>query len=371
MKFSKNDKMDIQTLLDNGLITSEDDLIGNNKKASFMYNYLIKKFGYLLNGDLLSQNEIEFRRKVNVIIKKIGPQFLQNTQVFENRNTLKNHNDFTPDSKIVLPDTPVIWMPNHGFKDDPLASALACQRKAYFLFASLPQFYNSFDGITAWLNGVTMINRKSIVSRKASLDNCIDVLNHGVDLILYPEGILNKSANELVLDLWPGIYRIAKETGAPIVPIVHYLRDKGPKTFKNKIKPTEDDIIHTVVDDPIKIDDLSEKAALEYLRDVLATWLYLMIEKYGHITREELLNGHVDSISALEEILQHNLSTMDYYDSSIEKTADYRPKDKVRCEDVFANVANIENINSSNINDVLYARELVRQRKKEDIQRRF
>ena len=35
MKFSKNDKMDIQTLLDNGLITSEDDLIGNNKKASF------------------------------------------------------------------------------------------------------------------------------------------------------------------------------------------------------------------------------------------------------------------------------------------------------------------------------------------------
>ena len=62
---------------------------------------------------------------------------------------------------------------------------------------------------------------------------------------------------------------------------------------------------------------------------------------------------------------------MDYYDSSIEKTADYRPKDKVRCEDVFANVANIRNINSSNVNDVLYARELVRQRKKEDIQRRF
>ena len=108
MKFSKNDKIDIQILLDNGLITSEDDLIGNNKRASFMYNYLIKKFGYLLNGDLLSQDEIEFRRKVNVIIKKIGPQFLQNTQVFENRNTLKNHNDFTPDSKIVLPDTPVI-----------------------------------------------------------------------------------------------------------------------------------------------------------------------------------------------------------------------------------------------------------------------
>lgn len=371
MKFSKNDKVDIQTLLEKGLITSEEDLIGNNKSASFMYNYLVKKFGYLLNGDLLSQDEIEFRKKVNVIIKKIGSNFLQNTQVFENRNTLKNHNDFTPDSKIVLPDTPVIWMPNHGFKDDPLATALACQRNAYFLFASLPQFYNSFDGITAWLNGVTMINRKSSVSRKASLDNCIDVLNHGVDLILYPEGILNKSANELVLDLWPGIYRIAKETGAPIVPIVHYLRDKGPKTFKNKIKPTEDDIIHTVVDDPIKIDDLSEKAALEYLRDVMATWLYLMIERYGHITREELIGQYSDPINALEEKLVHNLSTMDYYDSSIERSSDFRPKDKVRPEDVFESIAEIDNITARNVNDVIYAQKLVRQRKREDLQRRF
>ena len=96
------------------------------------------------------------------------------------------------------------------------------------------------------------------------------------------------------------------------MPIVHYLRDKGPKTLKNKINPTKDDIIHTVVDDAIKIDDLSEKAALEYLRDVMATWLYLLIEKYGSISREELIGSHEDSISALEEKLQHNLSTMDY-----------------------------------------------------------
>ena len=371
MKLTKNDKVTIDLLLQEGLITSELDLIGDNKKASLMYNYMVKKFGYLLNSDLLSEEEIALRKKVNLFIKKIGPLFLQNTQVFENRNTLKNSNDTTPDKPITLPDNPVIWMPNHGFKDDPLASVLACQRNAYFLFASLPQFYNSFDGITAWLNGVTIINRKVASSRKASVDNCVNVLNHGVDLILYPEGILNKSTNELVLDLWPGIYRVAKETGAKIVPIVHYLRDKGPKTLKNKINPTKDDIIHTVVDDAIKIDDLSEKAALEYLRDVMATWLYLLIEKYGSISREVLIGNHEDSISALEEKLQHNLSTMDYYDSDIEKHSDYRPKDKVRPEDVFENIANIENINVNNVNDVVYAQKLVRQRKREDIQRRF
>ena len=149
------------------------------------------------------------------------------------------------------------------------------------------------------------------------------------------------------------------------------MRDKGPKTLKNKINPTKDDIIHTVVDDAIKIDDLGEKAALEYLRDVMATWLYLLIEKYGSISREELIGNHEDSISALEEKLQYNLSTMDYYDSDIEKHSDYRPKDKVRPEDVFENIANIENINVNNVNDVVYAQKLVRQRKREDIQRRF
>lgn len=371
MKLTKNDKVTIDLLLQEGLITSELDLIGDNKKASLMYNYMVKKFGYLLNSDLLSEEEIALRKKVNLFIKKIGPLFLQNTQVFENRNTLKNSNDTTPDKPITLPDNPVIWMPNHGFKDDPLASVLACKRNAYFLFASLPQFYNSFDGITAWLNGVTMFNRKSEVSRNMCIDNCVNVLNHGVDLILYPEGILNKSANELVLDLWPGIYRVAKETGANIVPIVHYLRDKGPKNIKNKIHPTKDDIIHTVVDEPIKIDDLSEKAALEYLRDVMATWLYLMIEKYGHITREELIGKYSDPINALEEKLVHNLSTMDYYDSSIERSSDFRPKDKVRPEDVFESIAEIDNIIARNVNDVIYAQKLVRQRKREDLQRRF
>ena len=366
MKLTKNDTIDVEYLIKEGLITSEKDLIGDNKPASSMFLYMVKKYGYLLNGDLLSEEEIQMRRKINVIIKKVGPAFLQNKQVFENRKTLINPNDTTPDNPIILPEEPVIWMPNHGFKDDPLASVLSCKRNAYFLFASLPQFYNSFDGITAWLNGVTLINRKVASSRKSSVENCVNVLNHGVDLILYPEGILNKSSNELVLDLWPGIYRVAKETGAKVVPIIHYLRDKGPKTFKNKINPTKDDIIHTV-----KIDDLSEKAALEYLRDVMATWLYLLIEKYGNVSREELIGSHEDSISALEEKLQHNLSTMEYYDSDIEKTSDYRPKDKVRPEDVFESIANIENININNVNDVVYAQKLVRQRKREDIQRRF
>ena len=149
------------------------------------------------------------------------------------------------------------------------------------------------------------------------------------------------------------------------------MRDRGPKSIKNKIHPTEDDIIHTVVDDPIRVDDLGEKAALEYLRDILATWLYLMMERYGNTTRKELVGNHPDSIDAIEEKLICDLSTMDYYDASIERASDFRPKERVFPEDVFASIAEVHNITAGNICDIMNAKNLIKQRKRECIQRRF
>lgn len=84
-------------------------------------------------------------------------------------------------------------------------------------------FYNTIDGITAWLIGVVMANRKISASKKAAIPKAVQAMNYGADLLIYPEGTWNISQNVLVLDLWPGIYRIACETGAKIVPIVHYL----------------------------------------------------------------------------------------------------------------------------------------------------
>ena len=57
MKLTKNDTIDVEYLIKEGLITSEKDLIGDNKPASSMFLYMVKKYGYLLNGDLLSEEE--------------------------------------------------------------------------------------------------------------------------------------------------------------------------------------------------------------------------------------------------------------------------------------------------------------------------
>jgi hypothetical protein len=235
------------------MITGLNDLTAGVEPTPLFW-LLANKFSYLLSSIpevAVPESSFSWRKKANKIIKAIGPNFLPCPQIFENRNYLRTHSETAEtDNGIVLPKEPVIWMPNHHFRDDPLATVLAAQRNAYILFGSLPQFFNTFDGITAWLNGVIMINRKVALSRKTSVDKAVRTLRHGTDVIMYPEGILNKSPNVLILPLWSGIYRVACETGAKIVPIIHYIREPS---IRDKTNP-----IHTVIDDPIRIDDMSE-----------------------------------------------------------------------------------------------------------------
>lgn len=349
------------------MITGADDLTAGAPPSRLFY-LLADKLSYLLDADpeaVVSQKGVERRRRLHFIIETFGPRFLANPQVFENRNFLRNPDaaEIAPDPGITLPGEPVIWTANHWFKDDGLASVLAAKRHAYILFGALPQFFNTFDGLTAYLNGIVMVNRKVSASRRTSVEKAVRAMNYGADLLIFPEGIWNKTPNELVLSLWPGIYHIACETGAKVVPIVHYIRD-----CTNKLKNNP---IHTVVDDPIRIDDLGEQAALNYVRDVLATWSYLMMEAYGRSDREDLIGAHGTSDAAWEEELYERVKTAAGYDVEIERNADYRPKTIVRPEQVWETVANIRTITPENAAYVAYAQNLVAEKKRQDFQRRF
>ncbi len=333
---------------------------------SFMFPFLINAFGYLLNNEpekVLSKNGVKARKAVNILIKKIGKLFLNCPMVIENRNTLVNPSSKEKDNGIILPDKPVIWAPNHSFKDDILASILATYRHTYILLGSLPQIYNTFDGVTSWLNGSVVINRKVAASRKSAIPKALKAMELGADLLMFSEGVWNKTPNRLLLDLWPGIHRIAKETGALVVPVAHYIEDPTNQKKNN--------LIHTTIDDPIRIDDLSEKAGLEYLRDVIGTWYYLMMERYGKSTRTEETDGFTDSSNAWEKKLLDLVGTADRYDLEIELCADYRSKDIILPETVFYPIAGISRITPENAAHVAYANQLLTLRKSADYQRRF
>lgn len=362
---SKQQKVDAILKKYNGVITGLTDLAGDEPPSPLFF-LLANKLSYLLDLDektAVSPNGVERRRKLLPIIKALGPSFLNNRQVFENRNFLRNPNtsSIVPDSPIALPEEPVIWISNHGFKDDALGSVLAASRHAYILFGSLPQFFNTIDGVMAWLIGVVMVNRRISKSKKAAIPKAVRAMNCGADLLMYPEGAWNLSPNALILDLWPGVYRIASETGAKVVPIVHYLRDNST---------SRDNPIHTVVDDPIRIDDLTERQGISYLRDVMATWYYLMIEAYGKSTRDEAL-GNLSFVDAWGRHVKERMSFVARWDREMEARADYSLQGKVFPKEVWGAVADIEEITPYNVHQVLYARQLLARWEKEDFQHKF
>lgn len=343
-------------------ITSPVDLLGS-KKPSVLFKPMVSMLSHLLTGEpesLLSRGSMGLRRLIHPIIKLVGPLLLEHPHVFEDPDVLMGRPKSKKKQK--LPKTPIIWCANHRFKDDILCTVLSA-RHGYILFGSLPAFFNTFDGVAAYLNGVILCNRKIKVRKHIAQAATIRALNMGKDMIIFPEGVWNKHPNTLILELWHGIYRAAKETGATIVPVIHYLADPQKKHKTNKI--------HTVVADPISVEHLTEDEAISMLRDTMATWYFLLMERYGRTTREELLSGHTSSHKAWENFLRVHTGRIQYYDTEMEFTADYRPRSITRPEAVWQAVADIQHIHRGNALHVQYARELLLQQEELDYQRRF
>ncbi len=308
----------------------------------------------------LSSLSIWFRKIIHPLLLLLVPFFMEYKQVMESKNQLLGIN--TPNQPFQLSKEPVIWCVNHGFKDD-IAASIQATRHSYMFFGSLPHFFNTFDGIALFLNGVILCNRKSRKMKKASFDLSVQTLKKRNDLTIFPEGVWNKTPEKLVLDLWPGVYRLARETGCKVVPVIHYLADPHKKY--------EGNVIHTIVGDPVSMDGLDEQEGLTLLRDHMATWYFLMMEKYGQTTRKELLNGFESADDAWENYLAMHTGCVKYYDKEIELCSDYRPKHIVRPESVWQGWTSDQNLRAENAAHVKYARAMIARELKRDFQRRY
>ncbi|MCI7019090.1 MAG: 1-acyl-sn-glycerol-3-phosphate acyltransferase [Clostridiales bacterium] len=331
-------------------VAGPSDFFGD-AKPSFLFWPMVKLMRPLLSCDpdkMISKTSIRIRKILHPIFLRLLPAFMKYKQVIER--------------KIEIPQEPVIWCPTHCFEDD-IAASIGAARHAYILFGSIPALFNRLDGVGAYVNGVVICNRKVKASKRAATEASAHLLDMGMDLILFPEGVWNKTPDKLLLDFWPGAYRLAKETGCKIVPVIHYLADPHEKYDGN--------VIHTVIADPISMDGLDEREGQALLRDTMATWYYYLMKKYGQSTREELLDGFETADDAWESYIAMHTGCVKYYDREIELCADYRPKQIVRPEDVWQSVANIQNVHAGNASHVRYARALVEREKRRDFQRRF
>lgn len=276
-----------------------------------MYN---KKLEYLLSNnpdEVLSSKGVKIRKAINPLFRRLV--------------SLTTKNKLHIERKAIIPkDRPIIFAPTHGFRDDIAFTIKTIGVHAYIVYASIPDFYYSMDGWALWSNGVVILDRKIKESRKAVIPKSERVIDLGTNLIIYPEGVWNKTPNLIVQKLYPGIYDIAKSKNALVMPVATIL---------------EDGVCHAILDEAFDITEYDREEGLKVLRDKMATAKFELMEKYAKADRKDL--QPVDQY--WDKFLDELVATANgLYDYEIENTAQYKDKNEVSEDEVFAPFQNVE-----------------------------
>jgi len=278
-----------------------------------MYNRFLEYLKQPEPEKTISKGGISIRKKLNLLVKVFAP-------------LMSKYKMKVVDNKKVADGRPIIFSATHGFRDDILFTMRAIKAHGYILFGNIHQLYHSYEGIAIWLNGVVVVDRTDKESRHASREKMKYVLRLRGNLIVYPEGTWNKSDNLLVLHLFGGIYDVAKETGALVVPVATHLEGKH---------------VYVSVGETFDIAVYEKTEGLAVLRDEMATLKWELMERYSRVTRKELLKDKTPE-EYWHDYIEHLISEVDFYDRDVEENAHFRSKEQKEYEAVCAHLEKLE-----------------------------
>jgi len=228
-------------------------------------------------------------------------------------------NNYTPNGK------PAIYAVTHVFYDD-IAAVCCCFKRNAFLLSGIegPNNTPSFiERIALRINGVIVVNRANKYSRETSFNKTIEILNNRGDIQIYPESAWNFSPNVLISKLNWGIIKIAKETGANIVPVAVDIVDNDYCVILGNNFDYEN------------YTDLN--IATDELRNKMATLSWELICLKQPVQRETLTD-----LYWLNHI-QEQYVRMPRKNQSLEEDYMYRPKDEIGLSEILADMHGIEN----------------------------
>lgn len=151
---------------------------------------------------------------------------------------------------------------NHACIEDIPTLGQAVKKHFYLLVSDEDQ--KTIDGLALNLNGVEWVHRTDNESRKKVYANIVEILKRGKNFAMYPEATWNLSPNQLMMPMNYGCIRIALESGKQILPVVTFFsKEKRYTKIGTPYTPKED-----------LIESISE------LRDIMATMMYNLMEKY-------------------------------------------------------------------------------------------
>lgn len=272
-----------------------------------MYNKFLEKYLDYSPEKVISKKGVVVRKAISPILRFVVPFVTPNSKLKVVR-------------RAKLPKRPVIFVATHGFREDIEHTVVMAGRQAYTLQGSLTQIFKSFDGVTAWLAGMVLVDRTDKESRASVIGKLARVLELGSSVIMYPEGTWNKSPNELMSGLFPGVYDVAKRSGALVVPIATYRN--GKKSYG-------------ILEEAFDICQYDREQGMKILRDKMATMQYELMEKYGTCSRDEFPYGD-EADKYWQDFIDGLMAEVEFYDYDIELHTKYRPKGITSPKEAFA-----------------------------------
>jgi len=214
-------------------------------------------------NNFTSNAGIKIRKTINPVVRIILNLAASRKMIIESQPKLEKN-------------VPYIFASTHLFTDDIVAALVAIDRNAYALLGMSDQIEHNPKIYMAWINGMIYVNRMDPQSRKDSVEKMVKLLNKGTSILIFPEGGLNNSENQMCMPLFAGPWTLAQRTGCKVVPISSFNEFGSKKAY---IK----------VGEPMDLANMDKKEALTLLRETLGTMRFSHIEKYAtRLNRSDL-----------------------------------------------------------------------------------
>ena len=267
--------------------------------------------------------EIKFKERIYPITNFILSSVVKHKMI-KYYNLIKRDGDknFNPNSylyndEIKSMQSPKIIVMNHSnVHDFPVINKAL---KHHSIVLSEKDNLKGINGIVINMNGCIPVDRKDKTSRKQSNEELKNILKQGKDVLVMVEGVWNLTPHIPILPFSWGIIDTAKETNAPILPVI--LEYEKKECYVN---------IGSLID--INLFQ-SKKDAYIYLRDIMATLRWNLWELFGTFNKDEINQMYFDKL--IERIKS------EYKPMNFEEEAKLAFKDYDSFDDVWKPIKNL------------------------------
>lgn len=323
-----------------------------------MKNYGIRRFKHSDIDNFTSDVGMERRKKINKPVRdtlklvtklkliKYGLEENEKFKVSDFFKIVKESGIKVMNYPNLDKDKAYIFASLHNFVDDSMANLATLDHNSYLLFGTSDQLEVNKDMYMAWLNGFLYVDRFDDKSRKESILKMKRLLDNGNSVLIFPEGGLNNTENQLCQKLFSSPYYLSKLTGREVVPVAPLYEYGSDKIYMN-------------VGDPIDLSTFDDKKeANDYLRDVLSSLLYENLLENTEVVKRKSLgeNPRLDFMETRKKEYMKTKWTKDVWD---EELTMYLDKDDKEMINVYESMDNIE---ITNENAKIMAPVLVRRR---------